>query len=227
MTASDPAPFRKKLLFIVALALAFFFRLAFGLCLDFAQPLGDEKQVYLLGLKFFTTGAWPYFGPDVTNTIQVPGALQGLVVGLPFYVLPLPEAPYIFVNILSFASLCFFAWYCTRRLPQIPRWFVWSWLLIAPWTICVSTQPYNPSYVLPAAILFYVCAIETYPFLSRGLVPLKWANFAMGVSLFWMIQFHLSWVVLVPYLLLSIYFQFKNSAWKAFTEPCTLSAVPF
>jgi hypothetical protein len=206
---------RKKLFFIVALLLAFLFRLAFGLCLDFTTPTGDEKQIYLLGLKFFTTGAWPYFGPDVTNTIQVPGALQGLVVGLPLYVLPLPEAPYVFLNILSFASLCFFAWYCTRRLPEIPKWFVWLWLLTAPWTLNISTHIYNPSYVLPAAILFFVCAIESYPFLSRGLVPLKWASFGMGLSLCWIMQFHLSWVILLPYILLSFYFQIKNAGWKA------------
>ncbi len=215
MRANDPARSRKSVLFVVALSLAFLFRLAFGLCLDFSTPVGDEKQIYLLGLKFFTTGAWPYFGPDVTNTIQVPGALQGLVVGLPFYVLPVPEAPYIFLNILSFAALCFFAWYCNRRLPEIPKWFVWVWLLTAPWTLNISTQIYNPSYVLPAAILFFVCAIESYPFLSRGLVPLKWANFGMGLSLFWIVQFHLSWVILIPYILLSFYFQFKNSGWKA------------
>src|SRR5882757_2034604 len=96
----------QRSLISVILLLAFCFRLAFGLCSDFWNPVGDEKQIYLIGLKFYTTGAWPYFGPDVTNTIQIPGALQGLVVGLPFYVLPIPEAPYLLVNILSFASLC-------------------------------------------------------------------------------------------------------------------------
>jgi hypothetical protein len=206
---------RRNWLFISLLALAFFFRLAFGLCLDFWTGIEDEKQVYLIGLKFFTTGAWPYFGPDVTSTIQIPGALQGLAVGLPFYLLPIPEAPFLLVNILSFASLCFFAWYCTRRLPRMPKWFVWSWLLIAPWTICFSTQVYNPSYVLPGAILFFVAAIETYPFLSKGIVPLGWANFAMGFALFWIIQFHLSWVVLVPYALLSFYFQFRTQGRSA------------
>src|SRR6266446_4274732 len=205
---------RKKLLFTVALILAFLFRLAFGLCLDFSTRTGDEKQIYLIGLKYFTTGAWPYFGPDVTSTIQIPGALQGLVVGLPLYLLPLPEAPYVLLNILSFASLCFFAWYCSKRLPEIPKWFVWVWLLTAPWTLGISTHVFNPSYVLPAAILFFVCAIETYPFLTRGLIPLKWANFAMGLALFWIMQFHLSWVVLLPYILLSFYFYFKNSGWN-------------
>src|SRR5258707_9328765 len=110
-----------RLIFSGLLLLAFLFRLAFGLCSQFLDD--DTKQIYLLGLKFYTTKTWPYFGPDVTQTIQIPGALQGLMVGLPFYVLPIPEAPYLLLNILSFSSLCFFAWYCAKRLPEIPKWF--------------------------------------------------------------------------------------------------------
>jgi hypothetical protein len=199
---------RRRLVFVFLLLLAFLFRLGFGLCSQFLDE--DTKQIYLLGLKFYATGAWPYFGPDVTPTIQIPGALQGLVVGLPFHLLPIPEAPYVLLNILSFASLCFFAWYCGKRLPEIPKWFVWSWLLTAPWTLNLSTHIYNPSYVLPGAILFFVGAIETYPFLGRGLVSRPRANFMMGISLCWIMQFHLSWVVLVPYVVLSFYFQFRK-----------------
>lgn len=207
---------RRRLLFFSLLLLAFLFRLFFGLCSQFQDE--DTKQIYLLGLKFYTTGAWPYFGPDVTPTIQIPGALQGLVVGLPFYFLPIPEAPYLLLNILSFAGLCFFAWYCTRRLPELPKWFVWSWLLTAPWTLGLSTHIYNPSYVLPGAILFFVAAIETYPFLSRGLIPRQWANFMMGLALFWIMQFHLSWVVLLPYVALSFYFQAREAGRRVFTS---------
>jgi len=205
---------RRKLVFFSLLLLAFLFRLFFGLCSQFQDE--DTKQIYLLGLKFYTTGAWPYFGPDVTQTIQIPGALQGIVVGLPFYVLPVPEAPYLLLNILSFSSLFFFAWYCSRRLPELPRWFVWSWLLTAPWTLNLSTHIYNPSYVLPGAVLFFIGALETYPFLSCGLVPRRWANFMMGLALFWIMQFHLSWVVLVPYVLLSFYLQTRELGRRVF-----------
>lgn len=204
-----PSPARRKnLVFIALLALAFLFRLGFGLCSQFLDE--DTKQIYLVGLKSYTTGTWPYFGPDVTHTIQIPGALQGLVVSVPFYVLPLPEAPYLLVNLLSFAGLCFFAWYCTKRLPELPRWFVWCWLLTAPWTLNISTHIFNPSYVLPAAILFFVGAIETYPWLTRDLISPRLANFMMGLALFWIMQFHLSWVVLVPYVALSFYYQLKT-----------------
>jgi hypothetical protein len=200
---------RKKLIFIVVMIVIFFFRLIVGLSSEFRRDVGDERQIYLIGLKCYTTGTWPYFGPDVSTTIQIPGALQGLAVGLPFFVLPIPEAPFILLNILSFLSLCFFAWYCTKRLPDIPQWFVWRWLLTVPWTLNLSTQVINPSYVLVGSILFFIGAIETYPFLTKKIIPIRLANFMMGLALFWIIQFHLSWVILLPYVLLSFYFQYK------------------
>src|SRR5437588_9863941 len=104
---------RRRQLFVALLLLgAFLFRLSFGLCSQFWAD--DERQVYLIGLKFYSTGAWPYFGPDVARGVQVPGALQGLLVGLPLTAAPFPEAPFVFLNLLSLASLCLLAWYCTR-----------------------------------------------------------------------------------------------------------------
>ena len=200
---------KRRIAFSLFLLLAFILRLAYGLCSQFRDP--DTKQIYLLGLKFYTTHAWPYFGPDVTQTIQIPGALQALVVGLPFYLLPIPEAPYLLLNLLSFAALCFFAWYCSKRLPNLPRWFVWCWLLTAPWTLNLSTHIFNPSYVLPAAILFFVATIETYPFLTCRLLSNSFCFFSMGFALFWIMQFHLSWIVLVPYVALSFYYAGRES----------------
>jgi hypothetical protein len=188
---------------------AFLFRLGFGLCGQFQDP--DTKQVYLLGLKFYATGAWPYFGPDVVwGEIQIPGALQALLVGLPFRLLPLAEAPYLLLNLVSFASLCLFAWYCCRRLPRLPRWFVWGWLLTSPWTLNLSTVIYNPSYVLAGGVLFFVGALELYAPTRRGLVGARCANAMMGFGLFWVMQLHMSWVVLVPYALAALAFQFKG-----------------
>src|SRR5215470_12523802 len=98
--------------FVLWLAAAFLFRLAFGLTSAFWRD--DEKQIYLIGLKFFATRAWPYFGPDVAPHVQIPGALQGLLVGLPLFLLPIPEAPFLLLNLISFAGLCLFGWYCCR-----------------------------------------------------------------------------------------------------------------
>lgn len=196
---------RRRLTFCALLLLAFAFRLFVGLCSQFRDA--DTKQIYLLGLKFYTTHAWPFFGPDVVwGEIQIPGALQALLVGLPFFALPIPEAPYILLNTLSFAGLCLLAWYCCKRLPELPRWLVWSWLLTAPWVLDLSTTIYNPSYVLPGAIVFFVGALESYPFTTKHVIRPWLANFMMGFALLWVMQLHLSWVILIPYLWLALYY---------------------
>jgi hypothetical protein len=197
---------RNKQFSILLLGL-FLFRLFFGLCSEFWFE--DERQIYLLGLKFYATRTWPYFGPDVSNGVQIPGALQGLLVGSTFFVLPIPEAPFILLNILSFAGLALLAWYCCNRLPSVPRWFVWVYLMTCPWTLNLSTHVFNPSYLLVASIAFFVGALETYPQTTRDLIAPQWTNLMMGAAaLFWVMQLHLSWVVLVPFALVSIYFQF-------------------
>jgi hypothetical protein len=200
---------KRRPTFFLLLVLAFLFRLGFGLCSAFQDP--DSTQIYLLGLKFYATRAWPYFGPDVVwGEIQIPGALQGLLVGGPFFLLPIAEAPYIFLGIISFLSLCLLAWYCCKRLPGLPRWFVWTWLLTCPWTLSLSTNIYNPSYLLAGGILFFVGALEIYPFTTRKLIDIRLANIMLGFSLFWAMQLHLSWVVLVPYTIIAFYYQAKE-----------------
>ncbi len=197
---------------VALLLLAFFlYRLGYGLCSEFWY--GEEKQVYLIGLNYYTTGQWPYFGATAYQA-QIPGALQGLVIGLPLFLWPVPEAPFVLLNLLSFTALCFFAWYCSRRFPDIPRWFIWTWLLTAPWTLNYSTHIINPSYVLFGALLFFVGFLETWPDLGLNLLPASICNLLMGFSFFWTIQFHLSGAVLLPLIGLSFYFQWKASPSK-------------
>lgn len=196
-------------LFALLLGVAFLFRLWFGLCSEFWYE--DELQIYLIGLKFFATGAWPYFGPDVTYGIQIPGALQGLVVAVPLYVWPVVEAPFVLLNALSFAALCLFAWYCRKRLPEVPAWIIWAWLLTAPWTLNYSTHVINPSYILPGSILFFVGLLEVFPFTRKGLITPQRACLMMGAALLWVMQFHMSWVLLVPYALLAFYFHGRTN----------------
>ncbi|HTC20621.1 MAG TPA: hypothetical protein VK859_07235, partial [bacterium] len=68
----------------VALLLSalFLFRLWFGLFSDTWYQI----QIFILGLKYYSTGLWPYFGPSVAQNIQLPGALQALLVALPLKV---------------------------------------------------------------------------------------------------------------------------------------------
>ncbi len=186
---------KKIFLFVI---IAFAIRLGFGLCSEFWFE--DELQIYLLGLKFFITGQWPYFGPDVVYThSQITGALQALLVGIPFYIYEAAQAPYVLLNILSLSSLCLLSWYCVR-LTKAPEWIVWGWLLFCPWTMNFSTSVINPSYILFGAVVFFVAALETVPSIKLGLIKERWAFFMMGFGFFWIYQLHLSWVLLLPVL---------------------------
>ena len=103
-----------------------------------------STQVFLLGLRCYARGQWPYYGPDIGGIrAQLPGALQALLVGLPMDVVPIPEAPVVVLNVLSLAALALFAWYVRRRLPMLPAWLVFGWLLTCPWTLNFSTHANN------------------------------------------------------------------------------------
>jgi len=186
------------LLAALALVAAFAFRLMFGLSSEFFFE--DETQIFLIGLKHYATGDWPFFGGDVVWTkSEIPGALQGLLVGGPLRLVPLPESPFVLLNLLSFATLAWLAWYATRRLPWLPRWLVWSWFLTIPWTLQFSTHIINPSYVLPGAIVFFIGFFEAVPTFSIGVISPAAAFFMMGAGVTWVMQLHMSWPLLLPY----------------------------
>jgi hypothetical protein len=187
----------------------FLFRLAFGLLNKFWGQ--DELQVYLIGLKYYTTGQFPYWGPDVVYTqSRVPGALLGLLVGLPLRWWPQPESPFVLLNILSFLALAFLAWYLSKRIPGVPRWFIWAWLMLSPWTLNYSTHVENLSYALIGAILFFVGVLELLPIYQTRLVAQKTAFFLAGLGLFWVFQLQMSWVLMPPYILLAFYYAARN-----------------
>jgi hypothetical protein len=178
------------------LAAAFAVRLAYSLTTDFW--IEDMRQIFMIGLKFYTTGEWPYFGPDVVYTeTQLPGALQGLLVGGPLFLVAQPEAPYVLLNLLSFGALSLLAWYIARRCPDVPRWFLWIWIFTAPWTLGFSTEINNPSYVLTGAVLFFVGVFELVPALRIGVLPPRLSGAMAGFGLLWVCQLHLSYVLLV------------------------------
>jgi hypothetical protein len=208
--AKTPRPSQSQTLaWGFALLCLFFFRLFFGLSTDI--QFIDQHQIYLIGLKFYTTGAWPYFGPDVAAQIQLPGALQGLTVGLPFFLCPIPEAPYLALALLSFAGLGFLAWYLHRQLPQFPAGVIAGFTLTLPWVLNWSTNIDNDSYALFGGCLFFVGFLEALPAFRLGLWPRPFSFYLMGFSLLWCAQFHMSYVLLVPFLGAAVSWQCKET----------------
>src|SRR5437868_8059103 len=176
----------------------FAFRLWFGLSREFFFE--DETQIFLIGFRYYATGEWPFFGPDVVWTrSEIPGALQGLLVGLPLRIAPYPEAPYVLLALMSFAALCGFAWYVGEQRPATPRWLVYGWLLTIPWTIQFSGHLINTSYILPAALIFFIGFFEAVPPVSLGRLRPPIAHAMMGAALTWLAQIHMSWPLLLPF----------------------------
>ena len=185
--------------FVVA---AFLLRLSFGLVYEFWAD--DELQIFLIGLEHYATGAWPYFGPDVVySKTRIPGALVGLLVGTPLRLIAAPETPFILLNLLSAGALTLLAWYIGRRNPGVPRWFLWSWVFFSPWTLNFSTHIVNPSYVLTGAIVFFVGAFELLPQVSIRVIPRGIAFACMGFGLLWVYQLHLSFPLLLPFVVVA------------------------
>jgi hypothetical protein len=217
---------------MIFLFLIFFpIRFIFGICSEFWFE--DELQIYLIGLKYYSTGHWPFFGPDIVYTgSQIPGALQSLLVGIPFYLLPIPESPYILLNLLTFFSLFLLGIYIIRyRIPDIPEWFLWIWIFTAPWVLNLSTHVLNPSYVLPAAILFFISFMETIPVFRKNFMNHYFAFFFMGFCLLWIFQLHMSWVLLIPFLIFSSFKLLQSDKRKfslcilTFIAGCLLSGI--
>jgi hypothetical protein len=225
-----PARARRPGLWALALLALFAFRLGFGLTRELFFE--DETQVFLIGLRYYATGAWPYFGADVVWTqSEIPGALQGLLVGLPFHLAPIPEAPYLLINLLSMAAVAAFAWYITVRLP-LPAWLVWGWLMTLPWTIEFSTDIINTSYLLVPALAFFIGFFEAVPVFRKGALAEPFAFALMGASLVWALQIHMSWPLLLPYAAFAWLSSRRNGwrslAWNAagFAAGAALLAIP-
>lgn len=198
---------------ILALLAAYLFRLGFGLTMPFWSP--DEIQTYLIGLKAYTTDTWPYYGPDVNGSetsysTQIPGALEGLLISVPIRVIAIPEAPYIFLNLLSLFAIALFAWYCSKKVPNISPWFIFASLVVLPWDLHESTSIINPSWCLFGSILFYIGFFETVPGFKMGVLRPWQANTLMGFAILWVMQFHMSWMYLTGFLGLSWLLQLRE-----------------
>jgi hypothetical protein len=195
----------KTILYVVVGLALFLFRLLYGTT---KFGVEDAKQIYLIGLKYFTHGTFPYWGPDVVYTdSRIPGSLQGLLVGWPLHGWTSAISPFVLLNVLSMAALVFFAWYAHRRFPQLPFPLLAIWLLMSPWSLHYSVHIENPSYVLPVAALFFVAVLELLPIYERKLLPVWLSLGLIGFSITWIMQLHLSWVMLLPYTAVVLWFQ--------------------
>lgn len=174
-------------------------RLLYGLTTEFWFPDQDVLQIYLIGLKSFTTGEYPYFGADLVYTqTQIPGALQAFLVMFGWFILPIAELPHITLGLLNCLSLGWLAVYISKRSPRLSPYIIWSLVYLTPWSLAYCTRVINPSYVLLGAVVFFISFYELLPTTRIEFIRKRIAYFGMGFGLLWIFQLHMSWVLLVP-----------------------------
>jgi hypothetical protein len=210
MTSRLPSP-----RFLLLVLFLYCFQVFFGLC-EAVWWDRDEIQTYLIGLKCYTTQTWPYFGPDVNGVenqsfqSQIPGALEGLLVGLPFYLCPIPEAPYLLLGLLTTLGAYLLSWYIHRRLPGFSHAWLMVWICVTPWVLQECCHVINPAYDFLPSVLFFIGFFESLPEFRMNLVGPFWSNAAMGFGIFWIMQFHFSYVFLLPLAAYALFVQ----AWE-------------
>lgn len=191
-------------IFLLACLALLAFRTFYGLNNRFWDE--DEKHIYLLGLELFSFRHWPYFGADIIHTAtQIPGALQSFLVGGAFFFLQKPEAPFLVVNVLSLSGFILFAFYLNKHFPKYTVLSLLAWLTSLPWALEYTTHVYNPSYLLLPEVLFFIALFESLPELSKGILRLSVSMLLMGLSLGTIAQLHLSWPILLPFVLLTVW----------------------
>ncbi len=132
------------------------------------------------------------------------------MVGFPFYLLPIPEAPFILASLLSTSAIALLSWYITLRLPELSLVFVFAWSALLPWTLHMGASVYNPSYLFLGSTLFFIGLMESIPGFSLNRIPPGMSFALMGFGLFWDMQLHYSWVLLLPLLMLPLFLHWKS-----------------
>ncbi len=213
--------YRIYIFLLICLVLGF--RLYFSLFKDIWSD--DERQIYLSGVKFFTSKKLPALGPDVVHTgEQIAGSLQAFLVGIPFFAMDHPFSPVLLLNILSLLGLSLLLWWLKFWLKNTSAVVMGIFLATLPWTLHISTHIYNPSYLLFPSCVFFVAFFESIPSLSTRRLSPAVKVFFLSFAVFFCMQIHLSWVLLIPFYLIAVLWNLKKIRVRTFLFSTGLGA---
>src|SRR2546423_10745530 len=92
--------------------------------------------------------------------------------------------------------------------------------MLAPWTLGLSTNILTPSYVLRGGVLFFVAFLELFPPTTRNLIAPRVAWLMSGFALGWVMQLHMSWVILVPFVATALIARMQREGRHALRAAC-------
>lgn len=189
-------------------------RIFIGVQINFAHE--DYNQIYLIGLEDAFSGNWSYWGPDVVwSETRLPGALQGLLAGVPFHIYKHAYSPIVFSNIISAIGLVLLAFYANKKFPKIPLPYLLALFLLLPFSLQNGVVLLNTAYLIFSGSILFISMLELY--LYRDETILKRASLYflfIGFAMMFTYQLHLTWVMILPYLFVLLYFEWKRKEYK-------------
>jgi len=201
----------RTLLIILSVVFLFCLRCFLGIQINFSHR--DYEQIYLMGLENALSGKWSYWGPDVVwSYTRLPGALQGLLAGIPLKLVKHPYSPIIFSNLISSAGLIALALYSKLRFPDLSLFFLLFLFMLCPFCLFNGVVLLNTAYLIFTGAILFIAVFEL--FLYRDKMLLRNSSlyfFIMGFSLLLTYQLHLTWVMFLPFILVLSYMEWRSA----------------
>ena len=194
-------------LFILILIL---FRIFLGIQINFSHE--DYTQVFLIGLENAFSGNWSYWGPDVVwSKTRLPGAMLGLLVGIPLRLTENPYAPIILSNLISGAGLILLSFYAKRRFPALSLYFLLALFLLSPFMLFNGVVLLNTSYLIFSGAILFIVVSDLFMYRNDLLWDVRYHFLALGFALLFTFQLHLSWVMFLPFVLVLFYLEWARN----------------
>ena len=195
-----------KYLVVIFILLCLLLRIFIGIQINFSHV--DYEQIYLIGLEYAFNDNWSFWGPDVVwSKTRLPGAMQGILAGVPIQLFKHPYSPIILSNIISFAGLMLLAFYAKIRFEKLSIYFLIALFSLLPFTLFNGVVVLNTCYLIFSGAILFICVTELFSYRNNMLLNPLIYFFSMGFCLMFTYQLHLTWVMFFPFILVLFYLE--------------------
>tara|TARA_Y100000385_G_scaffold253897_1_gene278354 strand:- start:474 stop:1772 length:1299 start_codon:yes stop_codon:yes gene_type:complete len=195
-----------KYLVVIFILLCLLLRIFIGIQINFSHV--DYEQIYLIGLEYAFNDNWSFWGPDVVwSKTRLPGAMQGILAGVPIQLFKHHYSPIILSNIISFAGLMLLAFYAKIRFEKLSIYFLIALFSLLPFTLFNGVVVLNTCYLIFSGAILFICVTELFSYRNNMLLNPLIYFFSMGFCLMFTYQLHLTWVMFFPFILVLFYLE--------------------
>lgn len=222
---------QKHLIVALTILCLLVFRIYLGIQINFSH--NDYNQIYLLGLENAYSGHWSYWGPDIVwSKTQIPGALQGLLAGIPLRICKHPYSPLILSNIISCIGLLLIGFYAKKRFPALSICFLIPLMLLLPFYLYHGVVLLNTAYLIFTGALLFIAVADLFIYRDDLILKSTPVYFMiLGFAMIFTYQLHLSWIMFLPFIAVLLFIEWKEAKvkwWKPivfFSVGCIISGI--